>query len=199
MRDYSFVVRDHNPFYIQALVLAKVVEKILIQKAGLRLSSRPLIKTRPIVSFMDRIRVSGLEKFDQKTLVSVVNFYRDRAEETSGKAVGAVILYVSEDYAYRLIRQLDYPIDGSNDDEGVIDGCGAFCNLIAGNFKNGLTKIGYQDLVMSHFLTYENSAVDGVPYDGQQKELYEVIFEIGGIRRIVVDLTMGVIRNESDI
>jgi hypothetical protein len=199
MDDYSFVVREHDPFYIQALVLSKVVERILLIKADLRLSSRPGIEKRPIVHFMNRIRVNGLEKFDQKTYVSVVNYYRGRREERVHKAAGAVILYLTEEYISCLLPRLDYPLESCDDQEGMADGCGAFCNLIAGNFKNGLSSIGYQELIMSHFSTHENSVVDGVEYDQRQTGIYEISFQIDGIRRIVVDLTMGPIGHKSDL
>lgn len=198
MDDYSFVVREHDPFYIQALVLSKVVERILLKKADLRLSARPAIEKRPIVHFMKRIRINGLEKFDRKTYVSVVNYYRNREDERVHKAAGAVILYVAEEYVPLLLPRLDYLLEGYDDQEGMVDGCGAFCNLIAGNFKNGLSKIGYQELTMSNFSTHENYVVDGVEYDPRQTGIYEISFQIDGIRRIVVDLTMGPIDHESD-
>lgn len=199
MTDYSFVVHDHDPYYVQALVLAKVVEKILLKNASFRLSSRPDVQSRPVVSFMNRARVSGLEKFDQKTMVSVVNFYRTVADESAGKAAGAIILYVPEDFVFRLIKQLEYDIEESDGELGIMDACGTLCNLIAGNFKNGLSKIGYHPLVMSAFSTYENTPIDGVAFDSERKEIFEISFEIEGLKRIVVDLTMGKIPHETDI
>ena len=72
----------------------------------------------------------------------------------------------------------------------MIDAAGTLCNLIAGNFKAGLRQLGYIELVMSHFSGYENSILEGVEFSADQKEMYEIQFEIGGSKKIIVELSM---------
>ena len=71
------------------------------------------------------------------------------------------------------------------------DACGTFCNLIAGNFKSGLTQLGYVELIMSHFSGFQNEILNGVEFHPSQKQMYEINYEIEGEKRIVTELCMG--------
>jgi len=52
-------------------------------------------------------------------------------------------------------------------------------------------QLGYEELFMSSFTSYKNSVLDGVIYEPSQTEKYEISFEVRGIRRIIIDYTMG--------
>ena len=80
-----------------------------------------------------------------------------------------------------------------------MDACGSLCNLIGGNFKNALSQLGFQDVIMSPFMIFENNVVDGVEYDPKETNLYEVNFEIEGVKKLVFDLTLGHIDNENEV
>jgi hypothetical protein len=71
------------------------------------------------------------------------------------------------------------------------DACGTFLNIVSAKFKEGMIQLGYRELVMSHFVSFQNEAINGIEYDPKQKEKYEISFEIGGYKRIVFELTMG--------
>lgn len=181
-----------SEFYIQALLLAKVVERILSRKAGIDLSKPPRLELKPITEFVRRMRVSGLLKFNERTYIAAINLFKTEEDSEQHKAVGAIVLYIPETYVAKLFRELEYPsVIDEDDQEALLDACGTFCNLIAGNFKSGLTQLGYQELVMSHFSSYKNEVLNGVIYDPKQTRLYEISFEIRGEKRIVADLTMG--------
>ncbi len=191
MADTTINNKSVEEFYIQAVMLAEVVKRILKRKGDVELSSKPKFALKTITEFRKRIRVSGLEKFNEKTYIGTVNFYRTVKDLESQKAVGAIILYLSESYIVRLLRELHYPVIDEDDEEAIEDAVGTVCNLVAGNFKAGLTQLGYPELEMSHFYTYQNEIVDGVPFDPTQKQLYEISFEIRQQVRIIADLTMG--------
>lgn len=184
---------------LQAMMLAEVVKRILKVKGDVDLSSPPRLNKKNIVEFMKRMRVSGLSKFDEKTLLASVNFYANETDADNHKALGAIIVYIEENYASKLFRNLDYPLFDSDDTDTLLDACGSFCNLIAGNFKAGLTQLGYKELYMSHFSTYENEVVNGVQYDLSQTQIYELTFDIKEEKRLVVELTMGILPRLSDL
>lgn len=194
-----YIPPGENKFYVQALLLSKVVERILSKRAGIFLSSRPQMERGNIVSFMKKMRINGLTKFDEKTFISYVNYFRKESDMDKGNAAGAVIVYIPETYVYRLMHKLDYPVEDETDISGLLDACGTFCNLVAGNFKNGLTQIGYQELVMSHFSSHENSVFNGIPFDNNEEEYFQISFEIEREKRIVVDLTLGDIGHEFEV
>jgi len=194
-----YIPPGENKFYVQALLLSKVVERILSKRAGIYLSARPQLQRGNIVSFMKKMRINGLTKFDEKTFISYVNYFKNEVDMDKNKAAGAIIVYIPETFVYRLMHKLDYPVEDEADIRGLLDACGTFCNLVAGNFKSGLRQIGYQELVMSHFSAYENSVFNGVPFDFDEEEYFQVSFDIEKETRIVVDMTLGEIDHELEV
>ena len=188
-----------NQFYVQALLLAEVVKRILSKKADIDLAQKPTITLNPIVEFRRRMRVSGLGKLDEKTFISTINFFANEKDEEKEKALGTLIIYIGESFVVKLFQAMKYPVIDEDEEAAIKDACGTFCNLIAGNFKSGLTQLGYKELIMSHFSTYENEILNGVLYPTTQSELYEVSFHIRGTKRIVAELVMGpLVKADSD-
>ncbi|HBR15804.1 MAG TPA: hypothetical protein DD723_09760 [Candidatus Omnitrophica bacterium] len=182
--------KDLDEYFVQAVLLGQVVQRILGRRGGIQLSRKPTFELKPVIEFMKRMRVSGLEKFDSATYISSINFYKNDEERHKHQAVGAIVIYFGEDYIVNILKKLDYPVTDDDDSETLEDACGAFCNLVAGNFKSGLLQLGYPELVMSHFSSYRNEVLDGVEYGHEQRQKYEINFEIKGQKSIVADLVM---------
>lgn len=178
-------------FYTQAVLLSKVIERLLKRKAGIRWPIKKDFELKPVSEFMKRMRVSSFDKFDTATYVSWVNLYASEEGLENGNTLGVIILYVEEEYVVDLMQKLEYPIDDYDDEELMEDASGTLCNLIAGNFKNGLTQIGYKELAMSHFSSYRNEVLNGVEYYRKQPNIYEITFTIGNEKRIVAELSLG--------
>lgn len=190
--DYFNKPNEPEAFRVQAFLLAEVVKRILKKRAEVDLSSKPVLRTKPITEFMRRMRVNSFDKFEGTTYISTVNFYFNENDMENHKALGAIVLYVPEDYIVKLLQKLNYPITDEEDQDALEDGCGTFCNLIAGNFKSGLLQLGYAELEMSHFSSFRNEILNGVEYHyPYEKEKYEISFEIGGQKSIVAELTLG--------
>ena len=191
--------KEPDEFYIQVLLLAEVIKRILDRKASIFLSRVADFNLKPIIEFKNRMRVSGIEKFDGVTYISVVYFYINEDLMKQNQPVGTLIIYMEDEYVEEFLRKLDYPKIDEDDQDAVEDACGTICNLIAGNYKSGLTQLGYQELMMSHFMSYRGEVINGVEYDRTQKQKYEICFEIKNQRRIVAELVMGKIPKVSDI
>lgn len=183
--------KEKDEFYIQALLLAEVVKRILEKQADIILKEKPALTKKPITEFCKRMRISSVGKFDGKTYISTINFYETEEDLQGHTALGALILYIKEDYVFPLFQKLNYPDIDETDEEAIEDACGTFCNLVAGNFKSGLTQLGYKELFMSHFSSYQNDILNGVEYHPDEKELYEVSIRIRDEVCIILDLTMG--------
>jgi hypothetical protein len=183
--------RNLDEFYVQALLLAEVFRRILRRQGALVLSKKPDIVLKPVVEFRKRMRVAGLPKFEEKTFIAYINFYRDEEDMAKHKALGVLILYIPEIYVVYLFQSLDYPVDDEDDIESIQDACGSLCNQIAGNFRAGLVQLGYQDIAMSHFLASQNDVVDGVEFCLEHTELYELSFYIKNQKRVIMDFNMG--------
>lgn len=183
--------------YIQALMLSRVIKRILKKRADIELSSNPVFIEKPIAEFMNRLKIDSIDKFNETTYISSINFYKDRASLDKHEALGALIIYVGASYLVELVKKLDYPEVDEDDPEAMLDAIGTFCNLIAGNFKAGLTQLGYIELVMSHFSGYENKVLLGVDFSPNESRMYEIEFEIRGEKRIVAEFSMAPIPLET--
>ncbi len=191
--------KNNDDFYTQAVLLAAVVKRLLKRKSDNDLSEKPTYELKSITEFMKRMRVTSLGKFEGRTYISTVNFYENDEKFEANKPLGAVILHLPEEHAVKLLGSLGYPVYDENEESVLEDACGTFCNLIAGSFKSGLIELGYKELKMSHFSSYQNEIINGVAFNPEQKQYYEIGFVIDGQKRMIIDLTLARVPREGEI
>ena len=149
---------------------------------------------RRIIDYEGKMRADGMEKFDnENTYVSAVNFYGNEKDMSKGKTLGALIVYVEQSYIAKLMKMLKYPPIDDESDNAMQDSCGTLCNIISGRFKSEISSAGYVELEMSHFMNYRNSAFAGVAFCDKEYDMYELRFHIEGAKRMVLDMTMGIV------
>lgn len=149
---------------------------------------------KPIIEYEGKIRANGMEKFDNEpTYVSAVNFFVNKQDMEKKKALGALIVYVKEEYLPILMKRLQYPPIDDENPEAMLDSCGTLCNIVAGRFKSEITSAGYVELEWSHFVNYRNSAIIGISFCPSEYDMYELRFDIDGKKNFVVDMTMGIV------
>jgi len=175
-------------------LLVQGVTKLFQTRGEIQFSEKPVVEIKRITDYEGRMRVDGMEKFDNEpTYVSAINYYINGKDMENHKAVGAVITYVKQDYLPKLMKTLKYPpIDDESDDE-LRDSCGTLCNIIAGGFKTEISSSGYIELEMSHFINFRNSSFGGVEFCKAEYDECEVAFCIDGEKRLVVEMTIGTI------
>ncbi len=182
--------RKEDNLRAMAIVLAGAVRKVF-EKRGVKFTSRPILERKPVVEFMKRMRVFGMEKFPSPTYISTINFFISKKEMDKKEALGVIALYIEQDFMARLIKLLNYPQIDEDDEEQVKDAGGAICNLIGGQFKTDLSLMGFWELEMSHFSSYRNSAAMGVPFYHKVLEKFELSFYLKGEKRLVMEISMG--------
>ena len=174
-----------------AVTLGGVITRMFRKTGHTELSCEPGIEKKPIIEFMRRMRVFGMEKFATPTFISTVNYYANPKDLQEHRALGAIIIYIEQGFVANLLRLLQYPMIDDNDDEVMKDACGTLCNVIAGQFKAEIAKLGFIELEMSHFSNYRNTAFHGVEFSSSQRQKYELSFDIQDRKRLVVEMTMG--------
>jgi hypothetical protein len=93
----------------------------------------------------------------------------------------------------KMMRLLQYPPVDDENETALEDSCGTLCNIIAGRFKSEISKVGYVELEMSHFITSRNNLVSGVSFCFTEFTKYEIVFDIDNAKRLVLETTMGVV------
>ena len=167
----------------------------LFQERGELVFSKPAEKQkRKIVEYNGRMRADGMEKFNQEpTYVAAINYYASAVDMQKKKALGVVIVYVEQTYIPKLMKLLQYPPIDDESDTAMQDSGGTLCNIIAGRIKSEISKAGYIELEMSHFVTYRNSAFAGVDFCFAEYDLYEVNFFIEGVKRMAIEFSLGTV------
>lgn len=179
---------DGETAFTLALALCAAVKKIFYEKSSTTFSSEPQLVKRPITQFVYRMRVDAMEKFNVTTVFSVVEFAVNEGRLEKQEYAITLIIYLEQKFLPEFLRLLQYPYVDFDDEREVRDGCGAIANLIAGQYKKEMIRLGYKDFTMSHFDSYINTAVDGVKIPNAATEKFEISFEIEGIKRLVVEL-----------
>ncbi|MEI6438097.1 MAG: hypothetical protein WCO69_05050 [Candidatus Omnitrophota bacterium] len=182
---------ENRELYDLSVLLVAAVRKVLSQKGDIHLSQEPRISEKETIQFAHRMRVDGLEKFNGRTLIAALNFYIDKEHMDHDKALGALIVYIPEDYIARLMWLLEYGRIDEDDEDEVLDACGTVTNLIAGYFIKELSGHGYVHLEMGHFTTFVNSPLNGIDFHSQEKVKHEMEIFIRDEKRMVLELTMG--------
>jgi hypothetical protein len=186
----SLATNDEDLFTM-SLALSAAVKKIFFEKSDTKFSSEPSIVKKPIIQFMRRMRIDGLEKFDKVTFFSSVYYYKNAVAMDSQEPIGILIVYLERKYVPEMLRLLKYPYIDYDNDEEVLDGVGAIVNLIGGQFKRKLARMGYADVEMSPFESHVNTVVNGLAYPSAQTYKYEITFNIEQKKRLVIEMVMG--------
>lgn len=182
---------DHSEeLFTMSLALSAAVKKIFYDRSETKFSEEPAIAKRPILRFMRSMRVDALAKFNQAVFFASVHLYKSAAAMAAHDPAGVLFIYMERRSIPEVLRLLKYPYIDYDDDTEVLDGVGAVANLVAGQFKRELARLGYADLELSHFRSYANTAVNGVACPDGPAESYEVSFEIDGEKRLVAEMVM---------
>jgi len=177
----------------QAKLLNETIKKLFKERGEIEFAKEPTLAKKNIIEYNGRMRADGMEKFNNPTYVSFVNFYIDTKSMEKHSALGALVIYVEQSYVVPLVKKLKYPPIDDEDENAMKDGCGALCNIIAGAYKSALVTGGFAELEMSHFSNYRNTAANGIEFCFKEWDKYEISYYLDNEKRLVVELTMGVV------
>lgn len=187
MKLRSYSVETESAFTL-ALALSAAVKKVFYEKTTMVFSDEPRLEKKLITQFVRRMRVDAMEKFNDTTVFSVIEFASNEENLEKKEYLVTLVFYLEQKFMPEFLRLLQYPYIDSDDDIEVKDGCGTLANLISGQYKKELATLGYKDMMMSPFESYINTAVDGVGIFNGATEKYELSFEVEGAKRLVVEM-----------
>ncbi len=174
-------------------VLKKSIKALFMERGELKFSQEPEMVRRDILEYEGRMRADGMEKFNGPTYVATLNYYLNTSDMEKSKAVGVLVVYILQSYMAILMKKLKYPKVDDEDEDALKDSCGTLCNIIGGRYKSDISSNGYQELEMSPFATYRNSASDGVAFCFSEYEKVEISFFLDKEKKMVVEVSMGIV------
>ena len=87
-----------------ATTLMTSVQTTLEKMYHLSLTQDPEFIEKEIIEYNSRMRTFGLEKFNAPCYVSAINFYLSQKHLEKHDALGAMVLYINEDSALKLLK-----------------------------------------------------------------------------------------------
>lgn len=179
---------DKQVLSTMAMEVVKDTFKKMLQ---VEFSAPPFAVEKNIIEYKSRMRVSPMEKFNAPAYVSYVNFYLSQKDLQAETAVGTFILCVKDVVVEKLSKAFKLSSKDAENENLQMDNVAEFCNILAGNVSNELTKLGYANLFMSAPYKGMNAIPEGVPFDYALYSKQEISFFFWNEKCMVVELCIG--------
>lgn len=173
-----------------AKTMITCVERIMQDIGQLDFSQEPDFKECTLIDYKGKMRSLSLDKFNGPCYTSYITYYETQQAQEKKQTQGTVVVYVEENCAERLLKRMGYDCN-ADETEIMLDSAGEFCNLIAGQYKNSLSQMGYIDMYLSTPTTTMNDFVDGIPFHLSQYVYHEISFYLWKQKSFVVSVTLG--------
>ena len=188
-KSLTWTSKDFDPQVLSSALL-KVMQQTLEKAGNIPQSQEPTTETVAIEDYGGRMRISGIEQFNNLCYVSVINFYTSQADLEKHKAKGALIIYMESENAAKFFKALGIAFLEDEDDASMTVGCGKFAQMIVDGFKAELSAQGYAELILSKPLNYKNKVFEGVDFFPGQKAKHHIGFYYFKHKVIAADLTL---------
>lgn len=174
-----------------AKTLLDVAQNTLQKMANsLTATKDPELIERPIIEYDSRMRVVGMEKFNAPCYVSAINFYLSKEDSDKHNACGALIMFVDEKNAGRLLKALGYRGFDEDDETQVFTKCGEFLKTLAESYNSALSPAGYRNLLLSSAVNYRNTVPEGVEFHYDLYKKYEISFYYWKEKTMVLEVAL---------
>jgi len=147
------------------------------------------VETRDIIEYESRMRVFGLEKFNDTCFIALVNLYESPLEMERKDVCGVIITYVNEENAERFFKARLKGRD-EEDDELIVELSKELCLAIFERFKNSAHKFGYANLVRGEVESYRSNIEEGALFPYSEDMLYQVNCNLWREKVFVVELVL---------
>jgi hypothetical protein len=185
------MVEDKKPAHSPlAEAVQQSVEEFVKKKSGLTFSKDSDWTEKNIIEYDSRMRIFGMEKFNGGAYISSVNFYRNEEDKKANKCCGALIMFVDEENATKILRSFSYKIKSDDDEDQILDSLADLCLKFTEGFKEELSKFGVVNPVISLPSKHRNDASEGVAFPYQIYKYVENNFYMFKQKAFVVNTVM---------
>ena len=183
------MAKSFDPKVLTAAII-EVVEGGISEKNPLPPTQPSVAEAKEIVEYEGCMRVSGMGTFDSPCYIAAVSLYANAGDMQRNKAKGALVLYMSTEYADKIFKSLGYTIPYDEDDESMLKLTSDFCQAVSKGVIAKLSAKGFAELTASSPVVAKNTLADGVAFSNDQHEKQEVVFTYFKSKAIVVDVTL---------
>lgn len=181
--------------------LTQSVAKTIAKLTGKQLNISSSVKTKTIVTWCNKMRIFGSEKFDKEGAVSFVKLYTDEGAKNKDKPYAVVISYMERERVSTMAEILGVHIelkdrpaaeDFEKQNQLVKDYSGQLVKALADGIKTELAGIGYPELIPSVAENHVKSVPYEIAYPTKVDIKYELCAKVEGAGTFFVDLVIPV-------
>jgi hypothetical protein len=147
------------------------------------------VVARDIIEYESRMRVFGLEKFNDTCFIAFINLYESPLELERKDTCGVILVYVNEESAERLFK---FPLKGhqEEDDTYLMELTKTLCRQLFERFKVSAFRYGYANLLGAEVEGYRSNVEEGVVFPYSQDTLYQVSCNLWKEKMVVAELVL---------
>ena len=186
------MAKEFNQEVLNKAIIS-IVEDTFQKLYRAKFSEDPVVMERDIIEFDGRLSVDPMEKFNTVAHAAAINYFLSQKDLDEEVAVGAIILIIKEDVMDKFSRAMGHSSKDSDDDQVMKDTCGEMLNVLAGNLKGELSRLGYAELFLSAPKKYKNTIRDGVLFDYSLYRKQEITFSFWNQKSVVIEVCMGAV------
>jgi len=170
------------------------IQKTLEEHCSVIFTKDAKVEQLDIIEYDSRLRVFGLEKFNDTCNIGVINMYGNAEDQKQKRSCGCIIIYVKEESAERLFKSLLKGLEGE-DEELIMECVRGLCQRVFNNFKRKATQFGYQNLLSGEPEMYLSNVEEGVAFPYDEDTLYQVSCTLWREKVFVAELVLAPAKN----
>jgi hypothetical protein len=165
------------------------VQNTVTQYCRVTFTKDAKVEARDIIEYESRMRVFGLEKFNDTCYIALLNLFESPLEKEKGDVCGVLIIYVEEENAEKLFKA---QLKGreEEDDELIVDFIKELCSAVYDSFKVQAHRFGYPNLLRGDVENYRSNIEEGVLFPYTEDTLYQVNCSLWREKVLVAELVL---------
>ncbi|MDP8211796.1 MAG: hypothetical protein P9X22_00710 [Candidatus Zapsychrus exili] len=182
-----------KPFGYEAAkeILEGPIQATIEKMSGTEFSQTSEFSEHELIEYNSRMRVFGLEKFNEPCKLSLINYYESEEAKKQQNSLGAIIVFIEEFSVEKALKNFGFQGIKEDADEVIEEAFNDLCKTCAESLKGELSNRGYVGLVMSEPKMYKNDIPEGIEFCWDENKYYDIAFYFWKQKAVVVTLTMG--------
>lgn len=184
----------HKKFDQQVLstTMMSAVNEVFNKMCSEKFSRSPSVRPSVInIEKFRKINVSGFEKFYQNSFISAVNLFKSESDQGKNTICGFVVVYIKEAGLWNVFKALQFPVPEHIVAGTLLDLCGEFCNIISGEFRNQLGKMGYPNILTSAPMSAAGAlSIEAAHIPRGLEDCQELSFYLFDTKTVIVDVSL---------
>jgi hypothetical protein len=164
-------------------------KRVFLKESSVSFSSEPQVEQKEIIEYGGRMRISGLEKFNDACFISATQFYKTEEDLSEKSAIGAMVIYIKGDVADKVFRSFGVKKFDEVDQDSMLEISSEISKKFTTHFLKELQTSGQGSFISSEPIGYVSNALEGVSFSYDETKYCEASFHLFKEKAVVIDVT----------